>query len=361
MGDREIAVLLPPGRGTPFPLEVHHRIRRDEQADYAATGRALRACVEAVSIQFDYDTWGGDDGEYVFDLVQALDVPAIATLHAIPRAPTPRQRTVLADLIASVDATVVMSHAATTLLAAAYGVDPRRLDVIPHGVPDLPLADTAVIKASLGLEGRQVILSFGLVGPTKGYELMLEALPAVIAANPAVCYVIVGATHPDELEAEGESYRATLVARVKALELGNHVRFVDEFAHRVAMTRWLQAADIVVTPYADLDQTVSGTLSYAMGAGRAIVSTPYAYAAELLADGRGVLVPKPSPSTFAAALNRVLGDDELRSALGRAAYDDSRRMVWSEVGAQYRALFRRVGAASMAAVAAPAGFTALNA
>ena len=256
----------------------------------------------------------------------------------------------------------MLSQSAATLLTKDYGVDPLRLNLIPHGVPDLPLADPAVIKASLGLEGRQVILSFGLLGPTKGHELMLEALPAVIPANPDVCYVIVGVTHPDLLEADGEAYRATLVARVKALKLGNHVRFVDEFAHRVAMTRWLQAADIVVTPYSDLDQMVSGTLSYAMGAGRAIVSTPYAYAAELLADGRGVLVPDPSPDAFAAALNAVLGDDERRAAMGRAAYDHSRRMVWSEVGAQYRALFQRVGAAaSVAAVAAPAGFTTLNA
>ena len=362
MGDREIAVLLPPGRGTPFPLEVHHRIRRDERADYAATGRALGACVDAVSIQFDYDTWGGDDGEYVFELVGALGIPAVVTLHTIPRAPTPRQRTILADLTASVDATVVMSQSAATLLTNEYGVDPLRLNLIRHGVPDLPLADPAVIKASLGLEGRQVILSFGLLGPTKGHELMLEALPAVIADNPEVCYVIVGVTHPDLLESDGETYRATLLARVKALKLGNHVRFVDEFAHRVAMTRWLQAADIVVTPYPDVDQMVSGTLSYAMGAGRAIVSTSYDYAAELLADGRGVLVPDPSPDAFAAALNEVLGDDDRRAAMGRAAYDHSRGMVWSEVGAQYRALFQRVGAAaSVAAHTPPAGFTTLNA
>ena len=361
-GDREIAVLLPPGRGTPFPLEVHHRIRRDERSDYAATGRALGACVEAVSLQFDYDTWGGDQGEYVFDLVEALNVPAVATLHEIPRKPTPRQRKVLADLAASVDATVVMSQSAATLLKKGYGVDPHRLNVIPHGVPDLPMADTAVIKASLGLEGRRVILSFGLLGPTKGHELMLEALPAVIEANPDVTYVIVGVTHPDLLEADGEAYRATLVARVKALKLGGHVRFVDEFAHRVAMTRWLQAADIVVTPYPGLDQTVSGTLSYAMGAGRAIVSTPYAYAAELLAGGRGILVPEPSPAPLAVALNKVLGDDELRAALGRKAYDHSRNMVWSEVGAQYRALFQRVGAAaSVAGRAAPVGLATLNA
>jgi glycosyltransferase involved in cell wall biosynthesis len=176
-----------------------------------------------------------------------------------------------------------------------------------------------------------------------------------------VCYVIVGVTHPDLLEADGEAYRATLVARVKELKLANHVRFVDEFAHRVAMTRWLQAADIVVTPYPDLDQMVSGTLSYAMGAGRAIVSTPYVYAAELLAEGRGVLVPAPSPGTFAAALNEVLSDDDRRAALGRAAYDHSRRTVWSEVGAQYRALFQRVGAAaSVAALAVPVGFAAHN-
>lgn len=289
-------------------------------------------------------------------------MPAVATLHAILRTPTPRQRMILADLIASVDATVVMSKAAAKLLTTAYGVDPHRLSVIPHGVPDLPLADPAVIKASLGLEGRQVILSFGLLGPTKGHELMLEALPAVIEANPNATYVVVGVTHPDLLEAEGETYRGTLVARVKALKLGNHVRFVDEFAHRVEMTRWLQAADIVVTPYPDLDQMVSGTLSYAMGAGRAIVSTPYAYAAELLAGGRGVLVPDPSPAAFSAALNKVLGDAKLRAALGRKAYDHSRGMVWSEVGAQYRALFQRVGAAaSVAALAAPVGLSALNA
>ena len=173
----------------------------------------------------------------------------------------------------------------------------------------------------------------------------------------------MGVTHPDLLEAEGEAYRATLVARVKALKLGNHVRFVDEFAHRVAMTRWLQAADIVVTPYPDLDQMVSGTLSYAMGAGRAIVSTPYAYAAELLADGRGVLVPEPSPDAFAAALNEVLGDDELPSR-ARPRRLRPQPHAWSGRRSEPSTarLFQRVGAAaSVAAKAPPAGFSAINA
>jgi glycosyltransferase involved in cell wall biosynthesis len=360
-GDREIAVLLPPERGTPFPLEVHHRIRRDQRDDYAHTARALGACVDVVSIQHDYHIWGGEDGEYVFDFLRALEVPVVATLHTILAKPTTRQRTILSDLIASVDATVVMSKAAATLLTTGYGVDKRRLNVIPHGVPDLPLADPAILKAALGLEGREVILSFGLLGPEKGYELAIDALPAVVAAHPNVAYVIVGATQPDLVVGDGEAYRAALVARVKALGMTKHVRFVDDFVGRVEMTRWLQAADVFVTTYPRLDQMVSGTLSYAMGAGRAIVSTPYAYAAELLADGRGILVPAKSPAPLAAALKQVLGDDALRTALGRKAYEYSRRMVWSEVGAQHRALFERVGAAASAAQAAPLGYASLNA
>jgi len=236
-----------------------------------------------------------------------------------------------------------MSRSAAALLTSAYGVDPRRLDVIPHGVPNLPLADPATIKPTLGLEGRDVILSFGLLGPGKGYELAIDALPAVVAAHPTACFVVVGATHPGLLQREGEAYREGLVARVAALGMAGHVQFVDRFVGRVELTRWLEAADVFVTPYPNLEQIVSGTLSYAMGAGRAIVSTPYAYAAELLAGGRGILVPPGSPARFAAALNEVLGDDALRAATGRRAYEHSRRMIWSEVGAEYRRLFERVG------------------
>jgi glycosyltransferase involved in cell wall biosynthesis len=292
--------------------------------------------------------------------VRELELPAVATLHAIPRTPTTRQQAILADLIASVDATVVMSRSATTLLASAYGVDPHRLDVIPHGVPDLPLAEPTAIKAAFGLEGHDVILSFGLLGPDKGHELVLEALPAVVAAHPAACYVIVGATDPELLHADGERYRDALTAQVKRLKMTNHVRFVDTFAHRVEMTRWLQAADVFVTAYPDLDQTVSGSLSYAMGAGRAIVSTPYTYATDLLAEGRGVLVPAATPERFAAALNQVLDDGELRTALGRRAYAYSRAMVWSEVGAQYRRLFERVRTGISVPTAAPSVFAAFN-
>ncbi len=343
-GSREIVALHPPEQAVPYPLEVHHRIRRDEPMDYPRVARTLGGCVDTVSIQHEYGIWGGDDGADVLRFVQALPIPAVATLHTVLRTPTIRQRAILTELIASVAATVVMSRSAAALLATAYGVDARRLEVIPHGVPDLPLAEPAALKPGFGLEGREVILSFGLLGQGKGYELALDALPAVVAAHPSACYVIVGATHPDLLRREGETYRHALMARVEALGMGDHVRFVDRFVGRVELTRWLEAADVFVTPYPNLDQIVSGTLSYAMGAGRAIISTPYAYAAELLADGRGILVPPGSPAALASALNDVLGDHDLRAAIGRRAYEHSRRMVWSAVGAEYRRLFGQVTA-----------------
>ena len=289
--------------------------------------------------------------------MKQLSIPAVTTLHTVLRNPTIGQRAVLSELVARSASTVVMSRSAATLLTTVYGVDDHRLDIIPHGVPDLPLVDPATVKAGLGVDGRDVILSFGLLGPGKGLELALAALPAVIAKHPGVCYVIVGATHPDLVRAEGEAYRSRLVAQVAALGMEAHVRFVDRFVGRVELTRWLEAADVFVTPYPKLDQIVSGTLSYAMGAGRAIVSTPYTYAAELLADDRGVLVPPGSPEALAGALNLVLGDRELRAALGRRAYAHSRQMVWSAVGAQYRSVFDRVTAS--AAVAQPTGSLAV--
>jgi glycosyltransferase involved in cell wall biosynthesis len=235
-----------------------------------------------------------------------------------------------------------MSASAATILNEVYGVDPGRIDMIPHGIPDLPLVDPAGLKPGLGIDGRQVILTFGLLGPAKGVELMLDAMPAVIAAHPNALYAIVGPTEPDLIRAEGEAYRTRLVARVKALGIGSHVQLVDRFVGRVELTRWLEAADIFVTPYPDLDQTVSGTLSYAMGAGRAIVSSATAYATELLADGRGLLVGPLSSAGLSAAVTSLLGGDELRAALGRKAYAYSRPMVWPEVAASYAQLFERV-------------------
>jgi glycosyltransferase involved in cell wall biosynthesis len=315
-------------------------------SDYARTARSLSDCAEVVSIQHEYGIWGGEDGELVLDFVRGLRVPAVATLHTVMRDPTPHQHAVLLELIRLAEATVVMSNSAADLLRSSYGVARDRIHVIPHGVPDLPLVNPDTVKPGLGVGNRKVILSFGLLGPGKGLELAIDALPAVAAAHPSVLYVIVGATHPSLVEREGEAYRMSLVDRVRRVGMVDHVQFIDRFLGKPELTQWLEAADIFVTPYPNLGQIVSGTLSYAMGAGRAIVSTPYVYASELLAAGRGLLVRPASVTDLSGALTQLLGDPALRHEIGRRAYDYSRRMVWPAVGAKYRALFSEVAAAS---------------
>jgi glycosyltransferase involved in cell wall biosynthesis len=282
-------------------------------------------------------------------------VPAVVTMHTVLRHPTSHQRSVLSQLAAMAEASVVMSRSAANLLVREYDADASRLHVIPHGVPDVPLVDANSVKPALGLAGRDVILSFGLLGPGKGYELAIDALPAVVAAHPSVLYVILGATHPDLIRREGEAYRQSLIDQAGRLAMTDHVRFVDRFVELAELTRWLAAADVCVTPYPNLGQIVSGTLSYAMGAGRAVVSTPYAYAAELLADGRGVLVEPGSPRELGRALGSLVGDPTLRAEIGRRAYAFSRRMVWSAVGAEYRSLFSRLTTGSRLVTASMTG------
>ncbi len=342
-GSACIVALHPPGTPALYPLEVSHRIRRDVARDYRRTADALAAeGIELVSVQHEYGIWGDEDGARVLDFVRALRLPVVATLHTVRRTPTVSQRRILVELCAAVDVVVVMSQAAGDLLARVYGVSPARTTVIPHGVPDLPRVDAETVKPILGLRGRAVILSFGLIGPGKGYELAIAALPDVVAAIPSACYVILGATHPDLLRREGEAYREGLVARAASFGVTDHVHFVDRFVGPAELGRWLQAADVFVTPYPDLEQIVSGTLSYAIGAGKAVVSTPYEYAVELLADERGILVPPASASALAAACVDLLAHPVRREAMGARAHRFGRRMVWSEVGAAYRALFERV-------------------
>ena len=268
--------------------------------------------------------------------------------------PTPAQREILHELVGAAARSVVMSRAGASLLSSVYGVDATRVDVVPHGIPHLPFVASDTAKPRLGLRDRTVILSFGLMGPGKGFESVIEAMPAVVKAVPSACYVILGATHPGILARDGEAYRASLQARVTALGLGEHVQFVDRFVGRVELGTWLEAADIVTTPYPNLDQSTSGTLAYGMGAGKAIVSTPYAYATELLAEGRGRLVAPRSPAALAEAFVELLSDDEMRTAMGRRAYEHTRGMVWWEVGAAYRRIFDRVAGAAGAAGAAAA-------
>ncbi len=313
--------------------------------DYVFVARALNDCgASAVSIQHEYGIWGGRDGDYVLDFVRELRRPKVVTLHTVLRTPTPSQRHVLVSLIEAADATVVMSRAAASLLTRAYGVDPRHLDVVPHGVPSLQQVSPDSVKPRLGLSLDPMVLSFGLLGPGKGYETVIEAMPEVVQAVPNARYVVVGATHPELLRHEGEKYRRSLEARALELGVADHMLFVDRFVSTRELGTWLGAADVLVTPYPNLDQIVSGTLSYAMGAGKAIVSTPYAYASELLAEGRGRLVEPGSHTELADAFIELLRDKHVREALGNRAYEYSRSMIWPQVGARYRQIFARVAA-----------------
>lgn len=341
--------LHPTGEPGPYPAEVRHRIRRDTQADYAYVAHALNDCgVKVVSLQHGPGIWGGPDGSFVLDFIRALQVPMVATLHDVPTRPSPAQRAILVEIVDTAAATIVMSQSAASEMGRAYGVSADRLDIVPHGVPHLPQVAADTIKPRLGLQGRSVILSFGLLEPNKGCESILDAMPAVIETVPSALYVILGATEPNRRARDGETHRAALEAQVAALDLKQNVRFVDSFVGRVELGNWLEAADIIATPYPDLDLTGSATLSYAMAAGKPIVSTPYAYAKEMLSPDRGRLVPPGSSEALAEALVQLLGDPELRASIGRRAYEHSRGMVWWEVGSQYRRIFDRAiaGAAS---------------
>jgi glycosyltransferase involved in cell wall biosynthesis len=355
VGEREIVALHPTGEAGPYPAEVRHRIRRDSQADHAYVAEALNDCgVDVVCLQYGHGLWGGDDGSYVLDFASALRVPLVTTLHNVPAQPTPIQRSILNQLVDSAAATIVMSHSAAAEMTESYGVAADRLDIVPHGVPHLPQVAADTIKPRLGLQGRAVILSFGLLGPGKGCESVIEAMPTVIKEVPSACYVILGATDPNLVARDGEKYRASLEALVAARGLSAHVRFVDRFVGRVEIGNWLEAADVITTPFPDLDRTIAATLSFAMAAGKPIVSTPYAYAREMLAPDLGRLIAPGSPEALAAAFIELLGDPELRATMGRRAYERSRGMVWWEIGSQYRRIFDRAISASESAPVSPA-------
>lgn len=341
-GSHAIVALEPPEPPMAHGVAVAHRIRRDVPGDYSRAATWLDASgSDVVSIQHEYGIWGGADGAHVLDLVRALRTPSVATLHTVLEHPTPSQHRILSQLVGMTEATVVMSVSAARLLTHAYGIDPARVEIVPHGVPDLPLVAPDRVKPALGLQGRTLILSFGLLGPGKGYESVIAAMPALVRRVPDALYVIVGATHPDLLRREGESYRRRLETLASSLGVAESVRFEGRFLDVAELNTWLMAADVFVTPYPNLEQIVSGTLSYAMGAGKAIVSTPYAYARERLAQGRGLLVEPGSTDSLAAALIELAQDRGLRRDLGQRAYVHSRSMLWGEVAEAYRSVFER--------------------
>jgi glycosyltransferase involved in cell wall biosynthesis len=326
-----------------FSSEVTDIIGRDRGSSVRMARQLAERPLDAVLVQHEYGIFGGEDGEHVLDLVRASRHPVITTVHTLLEHPRDRQRAILRGLVEASTRAVVMSNGAASRLVDVYDADPEKVRVIPHGVPDLAMISTAPMKAAMGWPtDRPLVLSFGLLGPGKGYELAIEAMTTVVGQVPDARYVIAGTTHPEQRRVAGESYRESLKALAADRGISRSVEFVDGFMSQEALGRWLQSADVYVTPYPGADQIVSGTLAYAMGAGRAIVATPYAYASEMLAEGRGSIVPFDDPAAMSAAIVRYLTDPEARAGDARRAYRLGRTMTWSSVGEAYRALIDEV-------------------
>src|SRR5690606_10860458 len=326
-----------------YPDEVKFEISQNVLDAYGKAADFLNMnLVDVVSVQHEFGIYAGADGTHLLKLLRQLRMPIVTTLHTVLEKPSARQRDVIQEIADISDRLVVMTEPGRRFLEQVYGVDPARVAVIPHGIPDLPFVDPSFYKDQFGVEGKKVILTFGLLGPSKGIETMIRALPSVTAAHPDAVYVVVGATHPHVRQASGESYRRSPQKLAAELAVARHLIYAERNVNLTELCEWLGAADVYVTPYPNKDQIVSGTLAYAMGAGKAVVSSPYWHAAEMLADRRGALVAFNDPDELARALIRLLDDERERHATRKRAYMFTRAHTWPNVGVRYVELFDRV-------------------
>ena len=334
-----IVALTDPGGRYEYPQEVKYEIRQGVKGDYARAAEFINySDVRLVSIQHEHGIYGGDDGAYVLDLLTALRVPAIATLHTVLKAPSGSQRAIIRKVSRKCARLVVMSKIAAGLLETSYGVDPSRVELVPHGIPEMAPRDPEQLKALFGIAGRRMLLTFGLLGPSKGIETAIRALPAVLAEFPDVVYFVVGATHPMIVRHHGEAYRTSLEREAERLGVRNHVVFRDQFVSDQELASYLQAADVYVSPYLNEAQVTSGALSYAMGAGAAVVSTPYWHAQELLSDGHGYLFPFGDHDALGATLLSLLSSPNETEHVRRSAFEFTRAMLWPRVRDAHREL-----------------------
>jgi glycosyltransferase involved in cell wall biosynthesis len=319
-----------------YPEDVVFEIRDGEIEDYGTAARILNnGNFDAVSLQHEFGIFGGPDGEFVLTLLSQLRIPVVTTLHTILAEPTPSQLRVLQKVAAASSRVIAMAHKGRELLESVYGVDPAKIDVIAHGIPNRPFHDPESAKAKHGYAGRPVILTFGLLSPNKGIEVVIDAMPAILAQRPDALYVVLGATHPNLLRQEGEVYRDSLRARAEQIGVGPSVVFLNQFVDVPTLLDFIAMCDVYVTPYLDEAQMTSGTLAYSFGMGSAVVSTPYWHAKELLEDGRGMLVPFGDSTATGQVIASLLGDDDRRLAMRRAAYDTGRSMIWSQIASLY--------------------------
>ena len=313
-----------------FEIEEQDLASYQRAADFLNIGN-----VDIVCVQHEFGIYGGPAGRDLLALLRELRMPVVTTLHTVLAEPSADHRRVMQELIARSTRLVVMAERGRRMLQEVYQAPPAKIDLIPHGIHDIPFVDPNYYKDQFGVAGRMVLLTFGLLSPNKGIEHVLNALPAVLAEFPDVVYVVVGATHPNELRANGESYRLGLERLAKKNKVDGNVIFYNRFVALEELKEFIGAADLYITPYLNEAQITSGTLAYAFGAGKAVVSTPYWHAAELLADDRGVIVPFGDSKAIAAAVTGLLRDDTRRHAMRKNAYKLGREMVWSNTARRY--------------------------
>jgi glycosyltransferase involved in cell wall biosynthesis len=331
--------------GYEYPPKVRFELAEKDIDSYRRAADFLNInSVDVVSLQFEYGIFGGRAGSHILALLRELRMPIVTTFHTILREPDPQQRRVLEEVAALSDRVVAMSERGAAFLREIYRISPAKIDLIPHGIPDLSFVDPGFHKDLFGVEGKIVLLSFGLLSANKGIENVIVALPAILEKHPNVVYFIVGATHPQVKQHDGETYRLSLqwLAQEKGVE--GQVIFYNQFVTLDELVEFIGAADIYITPYQNPAQIVSGTLAYTLGAGKAVISTPYWYAEEMLADERGVLVPFRDPPALAAQVIDLLDNEAKRHAMRKRAYMFGRDMIWPQVARRYLESFARARA-----------------
>jgi glycosyltransferase involved in cell wall biosynthesis len=330
------------GHDYDYPASVGLPVRAESLEDYHLAARFLNAGqYDVVCLQHEFGIFGGAAGAHLLTLLSQLTMPVVTTLHTILADPSAVQRRVLGEIVDVSTTMIVMAEKGRELLQTVYGVPLAKIRVIPHGIPDCACVDSSASKLARGFVGRAVILTFGLISPNKGIEIMIEAMPEILRSRPDAVYVVLGATHPNLVRREGEAYRDRLRARTRQLGIEAHVVFLDQFVDQATLVDFISMCDVYVTPYLNEAQMTSGTLAYSFGVGKAVVSTPYWHARELLAEGRGILVPFGDSGATGREIAALLIDDGRRQRLGREAYAYSRAMTWPHVAERYMEEFAR--------------------
>ena len=328
--------------GYKYPPTVRFEIQEQELNSYRQGADFLNSeKVDVLCVQHEFGIYGGPAGSHLLALLKEVRMPVITTLHTVLREPNMEQRRVMEELVRRSDRVVVMARKGEEMLRTVYQVPRAKIDIIPHGIPDIPFSDSGVHKARFGVEGRTVLLTFGLLGPGKGIEHAIEALPEIVQRHPNVVYLVVGATHPKLIAREGESYRGSLERLAAERGVKEHVIFHNSFVSLDDLKGLITATDVYITPYLNESQITSGTLAYVFGSGKAVVSTPYWHAQELLADGRGILVPFRNSQAIADGVCEFLDHPAKMEQTRRIAYRIGREMIWPAAAGRYLESFQR--------------------